>query len=164
MLFVAPLAAVIALLVFLRWLFPSLTGRSLKFRPIDLVAFQNLVSLEDDAFLKRALSADAYRTAKRLRTRAVQEYLLMIAQCCSAVQIAVGASIKHADVAREARLVRKTAIRVRMLSLLLWSGLWLQRAFPNLDVQFQPILEKFKAFAAQAIAHFDEAIIGSEFG
>lgn len=88
----------------------------------------------------------------------------MIAQCCSAVQIAVGASIKHADVLSEARLVRKTAIQIRVLSLLFWTGLWLQWAFPNLDVQLQPVLEKFKAFAAQAIAHFDEAIIGSEFG
>lgn len=163
MLFVVPLAAVAALLIFLQWLLPFLSGTSIQFKRIDLTAFQNLTSAEDDVFLKKALPADAYRIAKRLRTRAVQEYLLMIAHDCAAVQVAAASSIKHADTLSEARIVRETAFQVRLLSLLLWSGLWLQWLFPNLDVKFQPMLEKFKAFAMQAIAHFGETIFGLEF-
>src|SRR3954469_19551256 len=56
---------------------------------IDETAFHNLIRRDDDEFLKSVLTRRNYRTAKRARTRALQQYLRWIAQDCLVLQMLI---------------------------------------------------------------------------
>ena len=102
---------------------------------IDAAAFKNLICREDDAFLRKSLRPRHYRTAKRARTRAVQQYLMWIANGCAHVQLILRSQPKEfAEAPERARSLSALAFRVRVASLGLWSGLWLERVFPQLDL------------------------------
>jgi hypothetical protein len=102
---------------------------------IDIAAFKNLLSVEDDAFLRRSLRARHYRIAKRARTRAIQQYLLFIANGCASVQLLLRSHAgKSSETQLRARLLSASVVRLRLASLGLWSSLWFQRMFPQLDL------------------------------
>jgi hypothetical protein len=116
---------------------------------IDLEAFKNILSPDDDAFLRRNLPPFAYRTAKRLQTRAIQEYLRCIAADCSAIQSLVKSSrVGNEQKARVQSLIVMTA-RLRFVALLTWCGLWIQWVFPTLNLMPGSILAVYETFAEE---------------
>src|SRR5947209_3526244 len=52
-------------------------------RQVDLAAFRNLLSSEDDEFLRGSLIPSHYQEVRRARVRATQEYLTWIAENCA---------------------------------------------------------------------------------
>ena len=100
---------------------------------VDIPAFQNLVSEEDDLFLKTVLPVKQYRTAKRARTRGVQQYLLWIANDCSVFQALLRLAQHDRGPSERDQEVSRMCFRLRTTSLALWVYLWLQRIFPQLN-------------------------------
>ena len=117
---------------------------------IDLYAFQNLLRPDDDAFLRHALPRRAYRAAKRIRTRAIQEYLAWIAADCSAIQGIIRSALLENEATVRAQTLAVKAARLRVMTMLLWSGLWIQWAFPALDLTPNSILTAYEMFDAES--------------
>jgi hypothetical protein len=124
-----------------RWHKPSL-------QMIDGSAFRNLLSKEDDAFLKSSLPARYYWIAKRARTRAIQQYLLWIANGCASVQSLVRSDARESlETQARARSLSTLALRLRLASLGLWGTLWLQRLFPQFDLMPNSLIARYDKLA-----------------
>ena len=145
------------LLLLIAWSVPRLTlsgkrGEELRstLTMIDLAAFQNLINRDDDAFIKASLPIREYRIAKRARTQATQRYLRWIAQDCLVLQVMLSprmqANIGKSEVRAES--LSRMCFRIRILSVMLWNALWLQRLFPELNVMPYSLVDRYKEFIA----------------
>jgi len=115
---------------------------------VDASAFRNLLSKEDDAFLKSSLPGRYYWIAKRARTSAIQQYLLWIANGCASVQSLVRTDVKESsETHTRARALSTLALRLRLASLGLWSTLWLQRLFPEFDLMPNSLMAGYDKLA-----------------
>jgi hypothetical protein len=118
-------------------------------RGLDIPAFHNLVRADDDRFLKSVLTAGDYHRAKRIRTRAMQQYLLWIAGDCSIVQRSIRAEMNlHGEA--KASVLTSMSMRLRVTALMLWGMLWLQWALPFLDMTPASILNRYDDWCAIA--------------
>lgn len=119
-------------------------GAKTALRKIDIASFQNLISQEDDLFLRQSLQPRSYRMAKRARTRAMQEYLWWIAEDCDTLQ-AIARSVPTTDMDRpSAQGLMQTMVRLRMIALALWCCLWLQWILPGLDLMSGDIARRYE--------------------
>lgn len=159
MLFFSTMLAVIVIVALWWLLFPFFGIRHTTPRPIDFIAFQNLLRPDDDLFLRRNLSNQDYRSAKRLRTRAVQEYLLWIVHNSSEVQRRVSSLVSKNSDTTQAKMLHKLTTEVRVLSLKLWLALWLQWLFPSLDIKPDSILDAYENFAVACHRHLHHTIL-----
>lgn len=118
---------------------------------IDVAAFENLIHPDEDAFLKASLPARHYRTAKRVRTRAVQQYLRWIARDCLVLQLIAAPALQSQDdrAPHQEESWRARCSRMRTSSLLLWSALWLQWLFPTLNLMPDSLLGRYGGFVAR---------------
>lgn len=123
-----------------RWEDPAL-------QMVDAAAFRNLLSREDDVFLRSSLPARYYWVAKRARTRAIQQYLLWIANGCASVQSLVRPDAKESSERQRARSLSTLALQLRLASLGLWSTLWLQRVFPQFDLMPSSLITGYDRLA-----------------
>jgi hypothetical protein len=149
---------VLVLLLLMAWSVPrlSLTGKRREelrstLTMIDLVAFQNLINRDDDAFIRASLPGREYRVAKRARTRATQRYLRWIAKDCLVLQLMFGPAMQ-ANTERaggKAESLSKMCFRIRILSLALWNALWLQRLFPELNLMPASLVDRYAEFIAR---------------
>ena len=146
---VAVLSVLLVVAVMLRY--ASLPTRNesgeIVLRGIDLASFQNLISKEDDLFLRQSLKPDSYRKVKRARTRAVQEYHWWMSEDCARLQM--NAKSAPATVTKESAQLIQTA-RLRIIALTLWCGQWLQWVFPDLDLTPGSILQRYEQTLAYA--------------
>lgn len=115
-----------------------------QLRKVDIAAFRNLASRDEDLFLRTSLTPRDYRSVRRSRLRAMQEYLLWIAANCSAMIAllrgqAVGAET-NLSVAQAARM----ATRIRIMCLGYWCLLWAEYLLPNLNVQPVQLVRKYE--------------------
>lgn len=130
-----------------------------ELRNVDLAAFQNLMRSHDDLFLRESLSRKSYRIAKRAKTRALQQYLLWIAGDCAIIQAIVHSPNYDSDDDRRVRRELSTiAFNLRLISLLLWSGLWLEWALPNLDLLPESVFTTFENSVIQVRNRFAQSL------
>jgi len=142
------LAAVI--LVFCAvWILIGRPGRSSdrsapQLKKVDIIAFRNLASREEDVFLRTSLRPSDYRAVRRSRLRAMQEYLLWIAANCSAII----ALLRGESAARESDVsvpqAARMAAKIRILCLGYWCLLWAEYLLPNLNVQPVQLVRKYE--------------------
>jgi hypothetical protein len=130
--------ALLTLALTLVWILRGfLIAPTAKLADIDVRAFRNVLSLEDDRVLRGRLPQAQYRELKRARVRAVQEYVRAIAANC-AVTIAV-LRAKTADrnsiLRSEISALVSDALRIRLLCLGFWIVLWAEFIFPNLEIR-----------------------------
>ena len=92
---------------------------------VDTLAFHNLLSEEDEEYLRRSLSQAEYRRVRRARIRAMQEYLIWIAEDCATLT-----ALLHLDAAAAPSQPEAIAIRLRLTSIALWSLLWIEYVIP----------------------------------
>jgi hypothetical protein len=151
---------VLILAAWLAMLAPSLGRRGqhggpAALLPIDIAAFHNLLRRDDDIFLRASLPAQQYRIAKRARTRATQRYLLWIAHNCAILQTLVRCAASNSHPAhKQPRSLSLQSFRLRIASLGLWITLWLQWAFPELDLMPGAVIGIYEDFAGHMRASF----------
>ena len=126
-------------------------GEGEQLHQIDVPAFRNLLSPGDDEFLRTSLTSAHYRQLRRARLRAVQEYLVWIAQDCL-VLIPMLQSPADTDPSsvRERVALIKSASQIRLISSLLWVLLWGEYLFPGLKVQPLRFLRRYEEFRTNA--------------
>ena len=147
----------LVLLLLMAWSIPrlSLTGKRREelrstLTMIDLVAFQNLINRDDDAFIKASLPIREYRIAKRAKTRATQRYLQWIARDCLVLQLMLGAAME-ANIGNgggKTESMGRMCFRIRILSIMLWNALWLQWLFPELNLMPASLVDRYAEFIA----------------
>ena len=104
---------------------------------IDVIAFRNVLSLEDNHVLRQRLTEGEYRRLKRARVRAVQEYVKAIARNCAATIAVLRTRVPEnsPSAQRELSSLVKEALRIRLLCLGFWFALWVEFLFPNLEIR-----------------------------
>ena len=105
-----------------------------KAADIDISAFRNVLSLEDNRVLRERLSEAQYRQLKRARVRTAQEYVRAMAANCSVIVAVVRAKAAETHTA-EISLLVSDALRIRLLCLGFWIMLWAEFVFPNLEIR-----------------------------
>ena|SRR6185312_3639587 len=157
--FVSLVAIALGLLLalLLRRAYKNRTGRhpARCLNNVDLAAFQNLIRSSDDLCLRESLPRKSYRVAKRARVRAIQRYLLWIANDCTIIQSLVSSSeCRGVEDERVRQELSKTAFNLRLASVLLWSRLWLEWVFPNLDLAPESMLTTYEKSMKQMRSRF----------
>ena len=122
-----------------------------RLHQIDLPAFRNLLSAGDDAFLRSLLSPVHYRQVRRARLRAVQEYLVWIAEDCFVLNhmLKSHAQIEQSITWDTASLIR-SASKIRLISSVLWVLLWGEYFFAGLKIQPFRLLKQYEEFRTSA--------------
>ena len=131
---------------------------------IDVVAFHNLVSIDEDVFLRSALPGRCYRKAKRLRTRAVQQYLRSVAHNCAVLQLLLRFApheVERIDV--QLRSLAAFSLRLRIASLGLWAALWIQWVFPFVDLQPGSLIHNYEDFMGRVRGFSASSTAGRKF-
>lgn len=159
MIFAVLVLAAVGLCVFADWI---LRGEVLgvsdetswsNLREVDLDAVRNLLSKEDEEFLRSSLQSANYRQVRRARVKALQEYMTWIAGNCSVLFCLLRKGTAEveavADAERLGPMVR-TAARLRLFSLTIWLALWVEYALPRLQIRPYGILSKYEEFRLRA--------------
>lgn len=158
----ALLIALLLLLVVLRLLttgsfqWRNAHDRQLAMRDIDLPALRNLLSREEDAFLKTSLPPSAYRQVRRARISAVQQYLEWIAENCATLLrlIELNRSQQPQPAQDRSGTLAAEAVRLRAASLALWLLFGLQYVFPVLDFRPLSLVHKYDQLSGLARSYF----------
>lgn len=128
------------------WGFGS-SGDPADFRDIDLQALRNLMSKEEDDFLRTRLSRPNYAKLRRVRVRATQQYLGWIAENCSILlRLLAETNItqeREVSAGHIPRLAR-SAVRLRLLCLGIWALLWLEYVFPVMGMSPKRLVRSYE--------------------
>lgn len=108
-----------------------------KLADVDVIAFRNVLSLEDNHVLRERLAEAEYRRLKRARVRAVQEYVKAIAGNCAVTVAALRAKTAEDNNAIQHKIssLVSEALRIRLLCLGFWIALWAEFLFPSLEIR-----------------------------
>jgi hypothetical protein len=120
----------------------ELTGR---LRAVDLQAFQNLVSLKEDEFLRRNLTPRVFRKVQRLRLRAAIGYVEGVA-ANAVILLRLGewaADSADAEVVTAGHELAEAASRLRVYSLLVLSKLYMGVLLPGVSLSPGGIAEQY---------------------
>jgi hypothetical protein len=115
---------------------------------VDTLAFQNLLADEDGEYLRSTLSQADYRQVRRARIRAIQEYLIWIAEDCAMLTAIL--RLDTAETSIQPETMTREAIRLRLTSLALWSLLWIEYLIPALAFSPGRILAAYEQFRRSA--------------
>ena len=145
----ALIIAVLVGLLFLSWVLvdprnPFHIRSKQEMRAVDIVAFRNLMSTEEDAFLRNSLTPAHYRQVRRSRLRAIQEYLVWIAGNCSAIIELLLLGSSNVDGELTVPEAVKTAVELRLACLSCWCLLWAEYLLPHLTVSPLRIINKYE--------------------
>lgn len=129
----------------------NIAAGSGRLHQIDLPAFRNLLSEGDDEFLRNSLTSAHYRQIRRARLRAVQEYLVWIAEDCAVLiaKLHDQAQSNPTEV-RETDFLINRASQIRLSSAALWLVLWGEYLFADLKIQPLRLLKRYEDFRASA--------------
>lgn len=105
---------------------------------VDLKAFRNLLSGEDEIFLRRSLNKSNYHKVRRARIRAIQEYLGWIADDCAHVIASLRSEVSGASPSIETGTLARKAMQLRATALGFSALLWLE--YIVLRVEIRPAL------------------------
>lgn len=153
---ILPMIAAIALVAFLFWIVRGTSGvtkpgSSPRLHRVDTLAFRNLLSKDDEAYLRTSLSRTRYRLVRRARLRALQEYLLWIATDC-AVLLAWMRANQHQP-SRDVETMAHKAITLRLTALAFWALLWVELLVPGIEFRPGAALGNYEEFWRSAEVH-----------
>jgi len=145
-------AGLLAVLLLMLWTVRGGAQRSLgehttpKFYAVDIAAFRNLLSQDEEDFLRRALTNGSYRKVRRVRLRAAQEYLLWISANCATLLavLRVRASEPELDGMTDTDGLVRQALRLRLISLGFWVLLWIEFVLPGLQIRPFAALRRYE--------------------
>jgi len=148
MLILSTIAAIV-LVAFLFWIVRGSNGvtkpgSSPRLHRVDTLAFRNLLSKNDEAYLRTSLSPTRYRLVRRARLRALQQYLLWIAADCAVLLAWMRANQRQPS--RGAETMARKAITLRLTALALWALLWVEHLVPGIEFRPGAALGNYEEF------------------
>lgn len=162
MIFIGLSASVFAVLFLVLWIVRGGSKRSFgdrmipTFYTVDVVAFRNLLSAEEEDFLRNALTTSSYRRVRRARLRAVQEYLLWIAANCATLIAVLRLRISEPEpesTLDTEKLVRQ-ALRLRLISLGFWMLVWVELVLPGVQIRPSAAARRYEDVCRFAEGYF----------
>jgi hypothetical protein len=151
----------LAVLILVLWIVQAGPGRSFdanhRLREIDIPAFRNLLSRDDEQFLRRSLTSAHYRRVRRARLRAEQEYLAWIAENCAVLLslLRSGDEKSSAEQPLDIAALAKDALRLRLIAVGLWFLLWIEYLVPNLQIRPLHTIRKYEELWRTVEIHLD---------
>lgn len=126
-------------------------------REVDLAAFRTLLSRDDEAFLKRTLTARHYLQVRRARLRATQEYLGWIAANCAALLSLLRSVDEHskADQSADIPALAQSALRLRLIAVGFWLLLWIEYVLPDLEIRPLRTIKRYEDLWRNARSRLD---------
>ena len=126
-------------------------------REVDLAAFRNLLSRDDEAFLKRTLTARHYLQVRRARLRATQEYLSWIARNCAVLLSLLRSvdAVSDADQSADIPALAQSALRLRLIAVGFWLLLWVEYVLPDLEIRPLHTIKKYEDLWRNARVRLD---------
>jgi len=119
---------------------------TLRFFAVDVAAFSNLLSPDEEEFLRNVLPRSSYHKVRRARLRAVQEYLLWIAANCATLIALLRLRISDPELESgpdTEGLVRQ-ALRLRLISLGFWVLLWVEFVLPSVQIRPSSAVKRYE--------------------
>jgi hypothetical protein len=153
-----------AILIFVLWIARARPGRSFDanhgLREIDIPAFRNLLSRDDEQFLQRSLTGGHYRKVRRARLRAEQEYMVWIAENCAVLLslLRSGDEKSSAEQPLNIAALAKDALRLRLIAVGLWFLLWIEYLVPNLQIRPLHTIRKYEELWRTVEIHLDAIV------
>jgi hypothetical protein len=143
MVFILLSTGTLAVLLLVLWIVRGGSKRSSgeqaspRFYSVDVAAFRNLLSQNEDDFLRSALTTTHYHRVRRARLRAVQEYLLWIAANCATLIALLRLSTTDPEPASASDIegLVQNALKLRTISLGFWALLWIEFLLPGIEVR-----------------------------
>ena len=114
-------------------------------KPVDLDAFRNLASAEDEDYLRASLPGRDFRRVQRMRMRAALEYVGWAAHN-SSLLIRLGESGRQSpdpEVAHAGAELANKALQMRLLCLAAGAAIIARIVFPELRVSVASICERY---------------------
>lgn len=107
-----------------------------RLRPVDVLAFRNLVDADEEEFLRSKLPAKVFRMVQRERIGAAVEYVQCVAQNASVLLRLGEAARASADpeIANAGRELVESALKIRIYALSAAMRLRVRRVLPGLRV------------------------------
>jgi hypothetical protein len=107
-----------------------------KIEIVDLLAFRNLVDLEETQLLRERLPASVYRRIQRLRVRAAMAYVQCVYRNAGlTIRLAAGlASNPDAEVRQEAKKIQDLSVQSRIFAIKSLLKLAVSFTFPSMSV------------------------------
>lgn len=150
--FVLLSTAALALLFFL--LFVAVRGNSwvtfhtppAALRPVDLIAFRNLMDPEEEAYLRQNLSPGQFKLIQRERLRAAFDYVHVVAQN-AAMLIRLGELARRSEdalVAQAGQELLDNALRLRVTTLLVQARIFARIAVPRAHIPYSGITDSYE--------------------
>ena len=117
-----------------------------QIRPVDLDAFRNLMSLEDEEFLRRHLTPRMFRKAQRRRIRAAMGYVFGVS-ANARILLRVGelaADSSDPDILAAGRELVDAASRLRLYAILVLLKLSVGLVLPDVPLSVSGIPDGYK--------------------
>ena len=138
----------LAVLGLLFWVVRSNVGESCSLHNVDTAALRNLLSQRDEEYLRDSLTTKDYQRVRRARLRAVQEYLIWIAEDCAVLLAEI--RIHGLQSPREAESMAWRAITLRLSSLAFWVLLWIEYLLPGIEIRLGRVFGSYDEFVRSA--------------
>ena len=133
----------------------SLTDLQGRTTAVDITAFRNLVSRDEENYLRRNLPASEFKRIQRLRLKAATAYIRS-AVGNAAVLLRIGEAAQHSpdhEVAAAGRVLVETAIRLRLYAFFVLLKLHLNIAVPDLQLSATDVVDRYERLT-DAMARF----------
>jgi hypothetical protein len=152
--FVLLSAASLALLFFLLfvavrgnpWAASPATQVQTALRPVDLMAFRNLMDPEEEAYLRENLSVREFKTIQRARLRAAADYVRVLSQN-AAILIRLGELARRSEdvvVSQAGQELLDNALRLRVTTLLAQARIFAGIVLPTEHISSSPITDSYE--------------------
>ena len=160
MTFAVVLVAFAILGILLLWRFTSSSSTAVRrlddivghTRPVDVLAFRNLIDPDEELFLRANLPPAEFRSIQRERMRAALEYV-QGAAANAAVLLQVGqlaAQSPDFRIAQAGQQLLDDAVRVRLYSLLAITKLYVRIAVPEANLSPVRLVERYERLSTLA--------------
>jgi hypothetical protein len=125
---------------------------SRRLQAVDLAAFRNLVSREEDAYLRRYLPSSAYLRVRRARLLATRAYLAAIAENCATIMLLLQAG-ETEELSPQAQELAHAAVMVRITVMGMLGIVYLEYAMPRLEIRPAAALNAYRELVERVLSY-----------
>ena len=124
-----------------------------KIRPIDVVAFRNLIDPAENEYLRRSLPPAQFRLVQRARLRAMAAYIQVVGENATALVRMGELALTSADprIAAAAQQVVNDALRLRRNSAVAMARIYLALAWPNSEFPAERVVDRYEQLSGPAM-------------